>query len=102
MVRDRLWPVLARRASAAVYRRSGRYGVARRHASHFIDADGRLLPEPRLEDQLAVGLADRLPDPLVVMLGVRGVRTVAACIALPARACGRLIGIRPKPPGETG
>jgi hypothetical protein len=93
--------VFARRASAALYRQSSRHEVARNHAAHLADADARLLPQPRLEEQLAVALADRLPDPLVAALGVRGVRTLALLIALPARSCGWLCGIRTPRRGGT-
>lgn len=94
MARERLWSVLARRATAAAYRRSRRAEAARTKTARLIDTQGRL-PEPRLEEQLAITLADRFPGVFVRLLGVRGFRALAWLLAAPLRLVGRLMGIGP-------
>ncbi len=94
VARERLWSVLARRATAAAYRRSRRAEAARTKTAWLIDTRGRL-PEPRLEEQLAIALADRCPSPLVRLLGVRGFRALAWFLAIPLRLAGRLMGVGP-------
>ncbi|VAX41055.1 hypothetical protein MNBD_PLANCTO03-1990, partial [hydrothermal vent metagenome] len=94
VVRERLWSVIARRATAAVYRRSRRAQAARTKTTWLIDTHG-LLPEPRLEEQLAVHLADRLPGFLIRLLGTRGCRMLAWFLAVPLRLVGRLMGLGP-------
>lgn len=59
-----------------------------------MDSEGPL-PEPRLEQQLAVNLADRLPAVAVRLLGVRGLCVLGWLVALPFRVVGRLVGIGP-------
>lgn len=91
--------MVARRATAAVTRRS-RGGDAA-HRPRLADADGAL-PEPRLHEQLAVTLADRLPGLLVVALGVGGLRALGRLIAMPLRLVGRLVGVGPARAGGAG
>jgi hypothetical protein len=59
-----------------------------------VDSEGPL-PEPRLEQQLAVNLADRLPAVAARVLGVRGLCVLGWLAALPFRLVGRLVGIGP-------
>ncbi len=89
--------MVARRATAAVYRRSRQARVARQRTEWLVDSQGTL-PEPRLEQQLAVHLADRLPGVLVRVLGVRGLRVAAWLFAKPLRVAGRLMGVGPIQP----
>jgi hypothetical protein len=90
---------MARRASAAAYRRSPRYQAACARTHHLVDAPG-MLPQPRLEDQIAVCLADRLPAAVVGRLGVRGVRAAARLVCLPARIVGLLVGVPARAKGS--
>lgn len=99
VVRDRLWPVLARRATAAVYRRSPRYRAACARADRLVDASG-MLPQPRLEEQVAVCLADRLPEAVVRALGVRGARAASRVLCFPARVLGLLAGLPTRAKGS--
>lgn len=57
----------------------------------LVDSDGPL-PEPRLEEQLATAMADRLPGPLVTVLGVRGLLAASRALAWPLRAFSRMTG----------
>ncbi len=75
-------------------RRSVRGGRARGLTGWLVDSEGPL-PEPRLEQQLAVNLADRLPGVAVRVLGVRGLCVLGWLAALPFRLVGRLVGIGP-------
>lgn len=63
------------------------YASRRGVRAPLVDADGPLAT-PRLPDQLAVSLADRMPDRAVRVLGVRGLRATGAALALPARVAG--------------
>lgn len=94
VVRDRFWVVAARRATAAAYRASPHWLSVRHQAGLLADATGPL-PQPRLHEQLAVTLADRLPGGLVALFGVRGLRAAAWLAALPLRLFGRLAGLHP-------
>ncbi|MFG0242912.1 MAG: hypothetical protein ACF8R9_09015 [Phycisphaerales bacterium JB054] len=66
----------------------------------LVDASGPLA-QPTLVEQLAVSLADRLPGPLVRVLGVRGLRASAWLLAAPFRCAGAVValvcGMRPAP-----
>lgn len=82
--RERLWPIIARRATAAIYRTSRRHHIAQSRASELIDAQS-LLPEPRLDEHVAVYLCHRLPSPMVRLLGVGGLLAIAKVLAWPIR-----------------
>ena len=58
----------------------------------LVDARGPLAL-PTLVEQLAVSLADRLPRPLVRVLGVRGLLSAAWLLALPFRCGGAVVGL---------
>ena len=91
MYQERLWPLLARRATAAAYRRSRRYRVAQAHACQLVDAQ-EVLPRPELTEHVAVYLADRLPGVCVVLLGVGGLKLTARLMVMPIRVVGRVVG----------
>ncbi|MBK7403521.1 MAG: hypothetical protein IPJ41_02520 [Phycisphaerales bacterium] len=91
-MRERLWAVAARRATAAAYRGSPQGRAARPLAP----------AQPLLQEQLAVTLADRLPGPLTATLGVRGLRVGAWLLALPLRLAGRAAGVLLRMPREPG
>ncbi|MBW7906275.1 MAG: glycosyltransferase [Phycisphaerae bacterium] len=77
--RERLWPLLARHVTAALYRRTRRFRAHR----ELVGAHN-VLPTPTLAERLAWWLAQRLPDWLVVWLGAR--RLLQAAQASNARA----------------
>ena len=58
----------------------------------LVDARGPLA-QPTLTEQLAVSLADRLPGPLVRLLGVRGLLVSAWLVAAPLRCAGAVVGL---------
>jgi hypothetical protein len=77
--------------------RRSRGGIATRpHGVRLVDSEGHL-PEPRLDEQLAVTIADRLPGFLVTTLGVRGLRALGWLLAAPLRLVGRFVGVRRAP-----
>ncbi|MCW5774984.1 MAG: hypothetical protein KIS87_00870 [Phycisphaeraceae bacterium] len=89
MHQDRLTAIVARRASHAYYRGRGRYRRHLAHAHLLADSIGPV-ETPRLEDQIAVHLAHRLPDGLVAAMGVRGVRLAACVMVRPLVASARV------------
>lgn len=98
MVRGTLRAVVARRLSAAAYagwRSSPSQRAPSRRA--LIDARGPL-PQPTVTQQLAVAIADRLPDWAVRALGRTGLRAIATLLAAPVRLLIFLLGGRTPAP----
>ena len=89
---DSLLAILCRRLTFARYRKSPRFARV-----HSRTVGSTPLPVPLIQEQLAVYLADKLPDYVVARLGPAGVTRLATGVVTALKTCGVILRVATSP-----